>query len=492
MISSKIETQNILPDTSFTCFVIPSLFSTTECEELLNINIKKSFQKAIFNYPTYYRNNERLLIDNDTLANQLFKKVKPYLPETIEINSTIKIENGVWKLKELNNRIRFCKYSANQYFNRHLDGVHYKNNKTQSKLTFMIYLNSSAEFKGGRTLFFKTKETDEIWASYIPKKGDLIVFDHNIWHEGEILTQGEKFVLRSDILYSRKERTINREPFIGHLGYIWSILKINNKIILSGGRDKEIKVWNISGKQIYSLKGHQNSILCIEKINNDIFISGSRDRQILVWKNFKIINRIEIHSAVVLSLSRLDNNTFASSSGDNTIKISDLKGTVLKTFKGHINWVWKVIKLDKEVIASSSEDGTIKIWNYKIEKSINTFFEKTPIISLAYNKATKKLISGNFNGEISIRTLTNTYEQEELKTFKAHIGIIRTIKIIDNEKIATGGEDNKVRIWNLDGKLILELEHENFVQSIEVLDYNRILSASYDGTIKTWEIKNNS
>jgi WD40 repeat protein len=486
--ASKIEIQNILPDTKLTCFVIPSLFSKIECEQLLNTDIKNSFQKAISNYPTYYRNNDRFVLDDEELAKQLFEKVRPYLPETIEVNFAIQAENGIWHLKELNSRIRFCKYSANQYFHRHLDGVHYRNDTTQSKLTFMIYLNSATDFKGGRTLFFKTKETNEIWASYIPKQGDLIIFDHNVWHEGEVLTKGEKFVLRSDILYSKKETEINKEPFVGHLGYIWSLLKIDDSTILSGGRDKEIKAWTISGKQKQSLQGHQNSILCIEKISNDTFISGSRDQQIIVWKDYKVLNKIKIHSAIVLSLCRLDDNTFASSSGDNTIKVSNLDGTVLRTFKEHTNWVWQVIKLNDNTFASSSEDGSIKIWDCEIEKSINTFYANAPIISLAFNEQTKQLISGSLNGEISICTLTNDYQQQEIKTFKAHTGIIRTIKFIDNKHIATGGEDNKVRIWNLNGQLVSELEHQNFVQSIEVLDNKTIISASYDGTIKTWTI----
>lgn len=289
-------------------------------------------------------------------------------------------------------------------------------------------------------------------------------------------------------MYSKNKTAISKESFAGHLGYIWSLLKFDNNTILSGGRDKEIKAWTFSGEQKHSLQGHQNSILCIERISEDIFISGSRDQQVIVWKDYKVKNKIKAHSAIVLLLCRLDNNTFASSSGDNTIKIFNLDGTVLRTFKEHTNWVWQVIKLDDNIIASSSEDNSIKIWNCEIEQSINTLYESIPIIRLAFNKQTKQLISGNLNGEISIRTLTNDYQQQEIKTFKAHIGIIRTIKFINDKHIATGGEDNKVRIWSLSGLLISELEHQNFVQSIELLDNKIIVSASYDGTIKTWKL----
>lgn len=482
----KVKTKHILPNSNLICFVIPSLFTKLECEKLLSAKIKNSFQKANSNYPTYYRNNERFVLDSDDLATYLFQKVKPYLPKTIEINSAIQSENGVWQLKELNNRLRFCKYSANQYFHRHLDGIHYVSETVQSKLTFMVYLNSATEFEGGRTLFFKTKETNEIWASYTPQQGDLIVFDHNVWHEGEILLEGEKFVLRSDILYSKKITDIKKQPFSGHLGYIWSLVKFDDSTILSGGRDKKIRVWNTLGEQKHLLEGHQNSILCIEKMNLTTFISGSRDTQIIVWKDYKIVNKIKLHDALVLSLCNLDATIFASSSGDKTIKIINLEGEVLKTLNEHKDWVWKVVKLDNDTIASCSEDKSIKIWNIKNENSIHTFYENEPIISLAFDSKTKKLVSGNLKGEISIRTLTEDYQQQTIKIIKAHKGIIRTIKLISTDYFATGAEDNKLKIWNSDGTLISEFEHHNFVQSIEVLDTKIGISCSYDGTIKTW------
>jgi len=480
--------QHILPDSTFTCFVIPSLFSQAECESLLNPDIKNSFQKAIANYPTYYRNNDRFVMGNDALAGELFQKVKPYLPETIVINSNIQSENGIWQLKELNSRLRFCKYSANQYFHRHLDGVHYRSDTIQSKLTFMIYLNSATEFTGGRTLFFKTKETDEVWASYIPKQGDLIVFDHNVWHEGEVLSAGEKFVLRSDILYYRVSDPVKKEPFSGHLGYIWSLLRLNDNTLLSGGRDTTIKVWDNYGEEKYTLKEHLNSILCIEKISDDTFISGSRDQHIIVWKNYKVANRIRIHNALVLSLCRINNTTFASGSGDNTIQIANLDGNILKTLHEHTNWVWQVIKLDEHTIASCSEDHTIKIWDIERGALLTTFTENNPVISLAFHINTRQLIAGNLNGGISIRSLSDNYQQQKLNTFPAHDGIIRAIKFINEDTIATGGEDNKVKLWHLNGRLLAELKHQNFVQSIELSNNHTLLSASYDGTIKSWAI----
>ncbi|MCS3797607.1 2OG-Fe(II) oxygenase [Niastella sp. OAS944] len=481
--------QHMLPDSSFTCFVIPSLFSPTECTELLNEDIKNSFQKAIANYPTYYRNNDRFVMDNEELSTKLFQKVKPYLPETITTNSAIQAENGTWQLKELNSRLRFCKYAANQYFHRHLDGIHYRSATVQSKLTFMIYLNSATEFKGGRTLFFKTKDTDELWAAYTPVQGDLIVFDHNVWHEGEVLTEGEKFVLRSDILYARDTTEISKEPFSGHLGYIWSLLKFNDDTILSGGRDTAIKVWSSTGEERHTLQEHKNSILCIEKINDDTFISGSRDKHIIVWKQYKPVNKIKAHTAIVLSMCRINDNTFASGGGDNNIHIADLSGNIIKTLNEHTNWVWQVIKLNDTTIASGSEDGSIKIWDLETGQVLATFNENKPVISLAYNSATNQLISGNLTGDLSIRALNDTFQQQSITTFAAHAGIIRTIKFLNNGIIATGGEDNKVKLWRLNGQLQAELQHQNFVQSIEVLNNNQIISASYDGTIKTWNIQ---
>jgi WD40 repeat protein len=474
--------------------VVPGLFSPEECAGLLTPEIKSSFQQAIDNYPTYYRNNERLVIDNDTLAARLFAKVHPYLPETIEVDSAIPAEQGRWALRELNSRLRFCKYSAHQYFHRHLDGVHYRSETRQSKLTFMIYLNSATEFAGGRTLFYRTKDTDEVWASYVPQQGDLIVFDHNIWHEGEELQSGEKFVLRSDIVYERISHTAPLAPFEGHRGYIWKLLKFDEDTFLSGGRDKSIRVWNAAGQSQQTLYGHENSILCIEKLNPDAFLSGSRDRQIHLWqrqanRQFRLAHTFRQHSALVLSLCRLTDDTFASAGGDTSIQITTTQGLILNQLQEHTNWVWQVILLQDGWLASCSEDETIKIWNYKSPQSIQTFRETCAVMCLAFDTDTRQLISGNLKGELVIRQLDESFQECNQKRMQAHNGIIRTIQILDANRLASGGEDNRIRLWDRKtGRCLNELPHQNFVQSLECLNQAILLTASYDGSIRQWEI----
>ena len=387
------EIVDLLPQSGYVCWVIPRLFSQTQCALLLTDAIKRSFQQASSHYPTSYRNNDRLVVDVEHLSWRLFEQVKPFLPDTIRIQSGNPMEEGTWRLRELNSRLRYCRYSAGQYFHRHLDGVHYRSARIQSKLTFMLYLNSADEFGGGRTLFYRSKDSQEVWASYLPQQGDLILFDHNLWHEGEVLTTGQKYVLRSDILYERQttEEASKPQPPTpyqeGHLGYIWTLLSFNQRLLVSGGRDKIIKVWDEQGVCQQRLLGHQNSILCLARINERTLLSGSRDRTIKVWQlekeGFGLQAEFQIHQAAVLSLCRLSDQLFASGGGDKLIRIVDLEGEVMRSLEGHQDWVWQVLALPNGHLASCSEDKTIKIWNYQTGECLVTLPEDCPIHCLA-------------------------------------------------------------------------------------------------------------
>ncbi len=189
---------------------------------------------------------------------------------------------------------------------------------------------------------------------------------------------------------------------------------------------------------------------------------------------------------MVLSLCALDENTFASSGGDKQIHICTATRQLLQTLSGHTDWVWHVIKLTEDVIVSCSEDQTIRIWHLKTGKVVTEIRESSPVHCLAFDPDTYQLISGGYSGEIKVRKLAADFTHWTIETnFQAHTGIIRTLVLREERFVISGGEDNKVRIWDLPGaSLLAEINHTNFVQSLVVTPDHRLISASYDGQIK--------
>ena len=66
----------------------------------------------------------------------------------------------------------------------------------------MIYLNDG--MTGGETRFFADMEQAFRRRPYLsvrPKEGMALVFLHAMWHEGAVVQSGQKYVLRTDVMY---------------------------------------------------------------------------------------------------------------------------------------------------------------------------------------------------------------------------------------------------------------------------------------------------
>ena len=71
-------------------------------------------------------------------------------------------------------------------------------------MTFMIYLNEG--MTGGETRFFADMEQTFRQRPYLsvqPKEGMALVFMYSIWHEGAVVCSGNKYVLRTDVMYKQ-------------------------------------------------------------------------------------------------------------------------------------------------------------------------------------------------------------------------------------------------------------------------------------------------
>jgi 2-oxoglutarate-Fe(II)-dependent oxygenase superfamily protein len=102
-----------------------------------------------------------------------------------------------------NERWRFYRYGPGQTFKPHRDGSYMRlKSWEESQLTFMIYLNDG--MMGGETRFFADMEQvcrQSPYLSVQPREGMALAFLHAIWHEGAVVHGGQKYVLRTDVMY---------------------------------------------------------------------------------------------------------------------------------------------------------------------------------------------------------------------------------------------------------------------------------------------------
>jgi prolyl 4-hydroxylase len=182
-------------------FVIHDFLSRAECVELIRRSESLAWAIGTVGGDVVggVRNNERVLFDDLPLATDFFRRARPFLPNEIDRLALV----------GFNERWRFYRYGPGQTFKPHRDGTYQRFEKSEeSHLTFMIYLND--QMAGGQTRFFGGMEEAFLRQPYLsvqPKEGTALVFVHRIWHEGAVVESGQKYVLRTDVMYGRPAKT---------------------------------------------------------------------------------------------------------------------------------------------------------------------------------------------------------------------------------------------------------------------------------------------
>lgn len=172
-------------------WVVNNFLSNRECNEWMKFSESEGYEiakigqgrKQVLN--TAIRNNDRVIYDDNDLAEDYYKRSYEFLVNELSRS----------KVSGLNSRFRFYKYSVGQQFKHHQDGSYIKNINEWSEFTFMIYLND--DFEGGETKFLRSIVE--------PRKGTLLIFKHELVHEGCPVINGTKYVLRTDVMYQRKK-----------------------------------------------------------------------------------------------------------------------------------------------------------------------------------------------------------------------------------------------------------------------------------------------
>ncbi len=168
-------------------FTVSDFFTPSMCDRYVERSESLGFTDAPINSAfgseirKDVRNNSRVMIDDQTCADDLWVGIRDYIP----------LRLGVWTACGINERFRFYRYEIGQQFDWHFDGHFERENGERSQLTLMVYLND--KFTGGETAFESV--------NIEPVRGLALIFLHKLRHKGMPVISGSKYVLRSDVMY---------------------------------------------------------------------------------------------------------------------------------------------------------------------------------------------------------------------------------------------------------------------------------------------------
>ena len=159
-------------------WIIENFITRFQCNEIIN-----KIEKTNFRVARQYkegRHNKEAFLDESYIVGLLRGKFK-------EVNFSR--DSIKFNVVDFSLPLEFYKYETGDFIKRHSD-AHRESNGRYSKLTLVLYLSDNC--KGGETYFEKYN------IKINPKSGAALLFEQELNHEALIVTEGTKYVLRTN------------------------------------------------------------------------------------------------------------------------------------------------------------------------------------------------------------------------------------------------------------------------------------------------------
>lgn len=215
--------RDILLPTGESAIVLRNFLTPLECQHFISQAEALGLEDT--GYSHRIRKCDRVIAACDKVANWMFDRLKRWLEPTIDLTHSpllhrkfgvpSSLQSYVWHPSGLNHVFRICRYHPNGFFAPHHDGGIAISEFQRSIKTFMVYLND--DFEGGTTSFFNTSQIHyemplekNIVCQYHPRVGDALVFNHALTHDGGTVFEGQKYILRSEVMYYATKEEADR------------------------------------------------------------------------------------------------------------------------------------------------------------------------------------------------------------------------------------------------------------------------------------------
>ncbi|ORX79067.1 putative cytosolic iron-sulfur protein assembly protein Ciao1 [Anaeromyces robustus] len=260
----------------------------------------------------------------------------------------------------------------------------------------------------------------------------------------------------------------------------------DNNFIASSSFDSTTAIWMKNDENAYeyiaSLEGHENEVKSVAwSASGSLVATCSRDKSVWIWEvegddDFECLSVLQEHTQDVKMVAwHPFDEILVSASYDDTIRVwkdNEDDWYCADTLEGHISTVWAVdFNATGDLLASVSDDMTIRIWKcFKVEgtteskwKSVAVLkgYHTRPIYSVSWSKLNNKLATCGGDNYIRIFELDEENSKEDQLSFKliaskqnghSESDINSVMWSTDKENpdlLLTAGDDNNVKLWKV-------------------------------------------
>lgn len=297
----------------------------------------------------------------------------------------------------------------------------------------------------------------------------------------------------------------------GHSDNVAAIaFSADSKNLISGSRDKTIKVWDVNSKKLVRTLAIKSEGVTAIATNQQIVAAADIDDSVKIWnfKTGKLLLTFNAHSLPVEAVAISPNGKLVvSGSDDRTIKIWDITtGKLLHTLTGHPDYISNLaISPDGKTLVSSSGDadnkaklyGNIKIWNLQTGKLIHSLKQESPVSKILITPDGKTIFSGSF-GQLqkTANSAINTIFVWDLRTgtlirnFSENSASVQSMTITkDGKVLIVGNFSGTINFWDWQKRKLLQTWKSDTdpIRAIALSPDQKNLASSANNTIKLWE-----